>query len=336
MIYNTILQDNNENLQAILQALQNKAAGSGGNSGGNDVLDAVLDGSITEIENDRVTGLRDYAFYGCSSLTSISFPKCTNIGGSAFYSCDGLTSVSFPVCTKIEGYAFFHCSNLSSLTLPLCTDIGSYAFAVCSNLETASFPECINIFDNAFYGCSRLTTASFPACYRVGSLAFYGCRQLTTAYFNAVVIDYEAFRNCSNLINLTLTNQSVCFLTDTMCLAGTPIASGTGHVYVPSQLVSQYRAATQWAYYSSVIRAIGDTSISFSIDGLEYIADLQMTWNDWCHSAYNTGGLYCDTIDDGDIVVLDQDGFAVSDQNGNYVTAMDNIEPGYSYYMQPY
>lgn len=68
-----------------------------------------------------------------------------------------------------------------------------------------------------------------------------------------------AFNGCSALTALILRNpDSVVTLTNTNALSGTPIASGTGYIYVPSALVDSYKAATNWSTYAAQFRAIED------------------------------------------------------------------------------
>ena len=67
-----------------------------------------------------VTGISDYAFYGCDCLQSASIPdSVTSIGGAAFYNCSGLTNVVIPdSVTSIGGSAFYSCGNIISATVP--------------------------------------------------------------------------------------------------------------------------------------------------------------------------------------------------------------------------
>lgn len=165
--------------------------------------------------------------------------------------------------------------------------IGSSAFYYCSNLTSVSFPACKNIGDNAFGYCSKLTSVSFPVCTNIGS---------------------SAFQNCRTLSSFTLGASTVCTLSNSNAFNSTPYAgysshfSGTPYIYVPASLVSAYKSATNWTYFSSYF--IGDESldqsnggdsgsdevilITFTINGVEYQAEEDMTWAEWVTSEYNT------------------------------------------------
>ena len=192
-----------------------------------------------DCENDTVEHVGIGAFYGCTSLTSVSFPAATSIGYSAFYGCSGLTSgVSFPVATIIGREAFAYCSSLTSVSFPAATAIGKSAFYNCYSLTSVSFPAATTIGSFAFRYCTSLTTASFSVASNIGDGAFYGCTSLSALILGA---------------------SSVCYLRDENALSYTPIASGTGYIYVPSSLVASYQEHYRWGYFSSQISAIEDS-----------------------------------------------------------------------------
>ena len=118
------------------------------------------------------------------------------------------------------------------------TFIGVYAFYNCTALTAADFPEATYIGVYAFRGCVALITADFPAATSIGGSAFYGCNALT-----ALIL-----RN----------TEQVCELGGTSAFTNTPIASGTGYIYVPAALVDSYKAAAMWSTYADQIRAIED------------------------------------------------------------------------------
>lgn len=93
----------------------------------------------------------------------------------------------------------------------------------------------------------------------VGSYAFDYCSVLTAADFQAVTsVGEGAFYGCSKLTALILRSETMATLVGTNALASTPIASGTGYIYVPAALVDAYKAATNWSTYANQIRAIED------------------------------------------------------------------------------
>lgn len=159
-------------------------------SGGNDTSmeDRLVDGTITEYVNDRVTSVKSYAFCECVSLTSINLPICTSIGTSAFYDCTSLISANFPACVTIGSYAFQSCSSLISANFPACVTIGSCAFQSCSSLASANFPVCASVGNYAFQLCVNLMSANFPTCTRVGMYAFGSCYSLISTNFPVCTI----------------------------------------------------------------------------------------------------------------------------------------------------
>ena len=187
-------------------------------------------GGDTEIPfRSRLTVPDDTDPWHLTSLTA------TQVSNYAFYADTLLTTVSLPAATSIGTYAFYGCSALTTVSLPAATSIGNYAFQNCPALTTADFPLVTSISTYAFQSCTSLTTADFPL---VTSISAY------------------AFRSCSALTSLTLSKNKVATLSGTNALLNTPIATGTGHIYVPDNLVDQYKTATNWNTYANQILPI--------------------------------------------------------------------------------
>ena len=125
-----------------------------------------------------------------------------------------------------------------------------------------------SIGDSAFRSCSNLTTVDFPVATSIGPSAFYSCRSLTTADFPVVTsIGTYAFNSCRVLKSLLLRGNNVCTLSSTNAINSTPIKSGTGYIYVPSALIEQYKASTNWSTYSAQFRALEDYTVDGTITG---------------------------------------------------------------------
>lgn len=168
-----------------------------------------------------------------SSITSDS----TTIGDSSFQYCESLKEVNFPEATVIESYAFNGCINLIKVDFPKVISIGSYAFSG-SGLTRIEFPKAENLYIYAFYGCENLETAIFPKLKEIKSSAFGNCK----------------------IKNLVLSNQNVCQLSDIGAFALTPIFDGEGYIYVPSNLINEYKQTTNWTAYAEKFKPLEDFS----------------------------------------------------------------------------
>ena len=217
----------------------------------------LIDRSITSIESDVET-IGEYAFYFSPELTTVDLPMATTIGNYAFYNCAKLTTVDFPAVTTIGEHAFNTCSGLTAVSMPIATTIGRYAFRECKKLTTVNFPAVTAIGNSAFAACSGLTAVSFPMVTNIGSV-FANCTKLSVVDLPvATSINTQAFRSCSALETVILRSMTVAKLDGTNAFENTPIASGTGYIYVPAALVEEYKEATNWSTYGTQFRAIED------------------------------------------------------------------------------
>ena len=251
-------------------------------TGGGDI-DALIERTIQEVTSD-VSKVGSDAFSHCTALTTASFPQATSIGERAFYFCGILAAASVPQATSIGANAFYSCTHLKTAIYPQVANIGDSAFNGCSALATASFPEatyigkgicynCISlstvnfpkatkIGDNAFYGCTSLVTVELPEATSIPVRSFYKCSNIATASFSkATYIGTNAFASCSKLTALVLGNtERVCTLASTNVLTGTPIAAGTGYIYVPDALVDSYKNTSVWNAYAAQIKPMSEYS----------------------------------------------------------------------------
>ena len=107
-----------------------------------------------------------------------------------------------------------------------------------------------------------ITEISSDTCESLQKNALRICTALTKADFAAVThISTYSLNGCSSLTTLILRAETLCTLEDVKALAGTPIASGTGFIYVPSSLVDSYKAASNWSTYAAQFRAIEDYNV---------------------------------------------------------------------------
>ena len=100
------------------------------------LTNSIIDRSITEIRDNRVTSIGISAFQSCYNLTTADFPASTSIGSSAFQSCSKLTAAYFPAAASIGNDAFTSCRKMTKADFPAATSIGNSAFESCAALKT--------------------------------------------------------------------------------------------------------------------------------------------------------------------------------------------------------
>lgn len=176
------------------------------------------------------------------SITSVTIPNgAKSIGTYAFNDCSNLSSVIIQEgVTSIGGCAFQNCKKLSSVTIPKgVTSIAAFAFSGCNVLANITIPNTVTAIGiYAFNGCSNLSSVIIPN----------GIRNIQVC----------AFQNCSKLTELILLRDIAANLIDVNALANTPIADGTGYIYVPKVLLEDYKTATNWVTFADQFRAIED------------------------------------------------------------------------------
>jgi hypothetical protein len=236
-------------------------------SGGGDTTreDGLIDGTLTELSNDRITKVRDGLFYkgeysSNTKLKSVNLPNAKEVCSKAFYKCTALTTVNLPNVTTIWDSTFYECSSITNLNIPKLTTIqGMSGFESCSNITNLDLPNLSGISSKTFCYCSKLVSVDFPKVQTVAMNAFQGCIALTTVNLPLVTeIGTYAFSSCSNLGKVILRSETVCTLNGTNAFNSTPIVSGTGYIYVPDALVDSYKSATNWSAYANQIKPISE------------------------------------------------------------------------------
>lgn len=146
--------------------------------------------------------------------------------------------------------------TLTSYSNPEATKIGTYAFYRYKSLKVISVPK-VEVIENSGLYEAGIETADLSACKTLQ----YGAMQMTACVkvdmLGGGYIADAAIRD-SKLETLILRSEKTTGLQSKNALANTPIASGTGYIYVPKSLVEQYKVATNWSVYAAQIRAIED------------------------------------------------------------------------------
>lgn len=151
------------------------------------------------------------------------------------------------IATNINPYYLAGCKMLTSLDLPNAIKVEEYCCHKCSKLTNASLPNATYLGNHCFSLCHELINIDIPNVERLGSLCFERCSKLKKLDLHKInYIGSSCFLNCNNLETLIIrTTSGVCDINGT-AFRNTPISSGTGYVYVPDELVTNYKSDSKW------------------------------------------------------------------------------------------
>lgn len=107
-------------------------------------------------------------------------------------------------------------------------------------------------------GQSGLTGFFAPNLKQIQLNAFSYCRALKYIYIQGGEIQSNSFLTCEGIVALVIKSTAVTTLNTAVALNGSSIASGTGYIYVPDDLVEQYKVATNWATYAAQIKGLSE------------------------------------------------------------------------------
>lgn len=213
-----------------------------------DAVDAITGGGADHSAEDAIITRSISGAY--------SNDRITTVGACAFLGCLALTAIDLPNVTQVKRNAFESCRLLQTINLPKVTDLGGWAFTN-SAIQQADFPLVTTIGDGCFQKAIYLTSANLPLVTALPADSFRNS-PIQTADFAAVInINRTAFTDCQSLETLIIRTPSVCVISDiSVALRGSKIASGTGYIYVPDNLVESYKAATNWVALANQIKPI--------------------------------------------------------------------------------
>ena len=184
--------------------------------------------------------------------------RVTTIGANAF-SSTLVTNVSFPAVTTVNGeYVMAPCASLVHADFPELLEVGINMFRTNKKMVSVNIPKATIIRLAAFCDCDVLEELILPSVETIMTQAFLYSEKLKTVdcHKNVNIAD-SVFGSNNALTALILRGDGVSTL-GASNFNTTPIASGTGYIYVPSALVDSYKAATNWSTFAAQIRAIED------------------------------------------------------------------------------
>ena len=172
----------------------------------------------------------------------LSIPNTvTSIKNGAFTGYDRITSlVMSNTVTSIASYAFINCTGLANVTVGSgVTSIGAYVFNRCTSLASVDIPDSV-----ATIGQYAFSDTNSPVKVTIGS----GITRIETGAFQ----------------NVTANGSVTIKKTTPPTLGGSYVFWGSYPIYVPSESVDTYKAASGWSSYASRIYPITQVA---TVDG---------------------------------------------------------------------
>lgn len=143
----------------------------------------------------------------------------------------------------VHGQAFYNCSKLAEVSLPL--------------------TETFNAF--CFWGCAALKELDFPKGKTFEKAVFFGCTSLEKIIFGANSEDFcfkdilATSNTLSSLKTIIFSNQLTPPILETDGIFNAiPFSKGDSFIYVPDEVVEDYKVATNWVTYADYIKPLSE------------------------------------------------------------------------------
>lgn len=198
----------------------------------------LLSGDITSVSDENAISVRRYCFYTCKKLQEVYLPNVTSISEMAFKGCIMLSKINIQNVEMLGDYALEDASGITELYLPKAITIGKCACDSIPQLKKVTLGNVKTIGESAFYWNRNCEEIDISLNENVGS------------------IGAMAFSEDVELSKLTIRGTALIKLRSTNAFNNTPIAKGTGKIYVDPSMVDAYKTATNWSAFASVIEAI--------------------------------------------------------------------------------
>ena len=151
-------------------------------------------------------------------------------------------------------------SEIVSITMPNQIErVGLFAFQYCPNLQSITLSDNIKTLgDSCFWDCSSLTTIHLPeSLTKIEPYAFWntGIEEIDIPE-NVKEIGLGAFNKCSKLKTVYIRSEQMVKTTKTTAYQTFSRCTSLERVYVPANLVEQYKNDVNWSLYADKFVAL--------------------------------------------------------------------------------
>ena len=133
------------------------------------------EGYPTDIYDDTVQSLRNYALRSLADVTSITLTALTAFAQESISSCPNLVRIEVPAITTVASHAMRDNPLLEEVVMPNVVNIGNYAFTSCPSLKKISYPKCTILGPGVFYACTNVEQIELPRLETIGEYAIASC-----------------------------------------------------------------------------------------------------------------------------------------------------------------
>lgn len=207
------------------------------------------EGNIRDlVVGERLMGIGNYAFYGCTGLESIDLGNgLTEMGHHAFANCVNMASIGLDFNSRLQyisDYTFLNCRALKEFILPASvTKIFDHAFEGCSDLGAVAGTldiagvnagRNVTLSDlgvSVFKGCTRLSDVILPESItgKINLNNFEGCAGLKRIKVESPYTDFEGEYTGNDLNFLSWVDPAFYFEAD---------GSSTTHTFTKANAIA--------------------------------------------------------------------------------------------------
>jgi hypothetical protein len=158
--------------------------------------------------------------------------------------------------------SWWHKNNLKGLykiDLNDVTKMDNFALQNNQNLQFVQADNLESIYYDSLYNCVKLVNLKFPKLKHTEGNAFRNCTLLKVIELDSIETLYgNSFQSCPAFDTLVIRSNSVCVLKSIFPTSVTHFADGTASIYVPDDLVEQYKVTTNWVNHADIIKPLSE------------------------------------------------------------------------------